>query len=123
MLRNAPLYVYLVACVLSVVAMLLGNHLLLIICKPIVIPALIARYLAIEEKQNIVYVSLIFVIYFSTDALTLFNFEFIRFFNMGLDLFPYLLLLFLVVKETKRIGFYQKAFSFSLLGTISLMFF
>ncbi|MFK7003893.1 hypothetical protein BWK63_09430 [Flavobacterium covae] len=121
MLKNAPLYVYLLACFLSVVAMLLGNEFLLIICKPIIIPALIARYLAIEEKQNIIYVSLIFVIYFCTDALTLFNFEFIKFLNMGLDLCPYLLLLFLVIKETKRIGFYQKAFSFSLLGTIFLM--
>ncbi|MFK7001618.1 hypothetical protein [Flavobacterium oreochromis] len=121
MLKNAPLYVYLLACFLSVIAMLLGNEFLLIISKPVIIPALMARYLAVEEKQNILYVSLIFIIYFFTDALTLFNFEFIRFFNMSLDLFPYLLILFLVVKEAKRIGFNQKAFNFSLIGTLSLM--
>ncbi|OWP82932.1 hypothetical protein BWK59_13240 [Flavobacterium davisii] len=121
MLKNAPLYVYLVACFLSVIAMVLDNEFLLIICRPIIIPALIARYLAVEEKQNILYVSLIFIVYFFTDALTLFNLEFIQFFNMGLDLFPYLLLLFLAIKETKKIGFYKKAFNFSLLGTFFLM--
>ncbi|POR23948.1 hypothetical protein BWK58_09365, partial [Flavobacterium columnare] len=60
MLKNAPLYVYLLACFLSVIAMLLGNEFLLIISKPVIIPALMARYLAVEEKQNILYVSLIF---------------------------------------------------------------
>ena len=126
MLKNTPVLLYVVACFLSVIALIIDSEWLLLLTKPMIIPALLIHYYSSEKVYFSINLLVILLIYFVSDALTLVNIPDLEVYNLILDFIPYILLAKIGLTDAVTIGFKRKNFfiaSFSYVSLMMLMFF
>jgi len=121
MIKNIPVYFYMVASFLAVIAMVIGNEWLMILSKPSIIPALLIYYYSSEKKYTSPVLLTILFIYFASDSLVLLNYPNITLYLMIIDFIPYVLLAKVVLEDACKIGFYKKEAILSSLVFLGLM--
>lgn len=121
MIKNIPVYFYMVASFLAVIAMVIGNEWLMILSKPSIIPALLIYYYSSEKKYTSPVLLTILFIYFASDSLVLLNYPNITLYLMIIDFIPYVLLAKVVLEDAYKIGFYKKEAILSSLVFLGLM--
>lgn len=121
MIKNIPVYFYMVASFLAVIAMVIGNEWMMILSKPSIIPALLIYYYSSDKKYTSPVLLTILFIYFASDSLVLLNYPNITLYLMIIDFIPYVLLAKVVLEDAYKIGFYKKEAILSSLVFLGLM--
>jgi hypothetical protein len=105
MVKNTPIYFYIVASIMSVIAMVIENEWMLLLFKPMIIPALLIYYYGSEKKYFSIVLLVVLFIYFISDAFTLVDLKEMEIYTMVLDFIPYLLLSKVVLEDSIKIGY------------------
>lgn len=121
MLKNTPVLLYVVACFLSVIALIIDSEWLLLLTKPMIIPALVIYYFSCEKSYFSFHLLLVLFIYFVSDALTLIKMPNLEVYNLMIDFIPYLLLARIGLMDSIRIGYQNTNFRISLLVYAALI--
>lgn len=98
-IKNAPVYFYIIASILAIIAMICDSEWLMLLTKPSIIPALFIYYVTVNDFKIDSSLIAILFIYFISDVITLLEIEEATLYVMTLDFIPYLLLLRVVVED------------------------
>ena len=120
--KNAPVYLFIIASFLALIATIIDNEWLMILSKPMIIPSLFIYYSISEKKETSIELLAVLLIYFISDAVTLIHIEDATFYVMLLDYIPYVLLLKVVIQDAVKSGFCKNKFGLGigLFGTLML---
>jgi hypothetical protein len=121
MIKNTPIYFYIVASIMSVLAMVIENEWLLLLFKPMIIPALLIYYYGSEKKYFSIVLMGVLFIYFISDAFTLVDLKEMEVYTMVLDFIPYLLLAKVVLEDSIKIGYNKTSLMLAGAGYLFLM--
>ncbi|WP_136666858.1 lysoplasmalogenase family protein [Flavobacterium sp. H122] len=121
MIKNTPIYFYIAASIMSVLAMVIENEWLLLLFKPMIIPALLIYYYGSEKKYLSIVLLGVLLIYFISDAFTLVDLNGMEVYTMVLDFIPYLLLVKVVLEDSLKIGYDKASLVMSGIGYVGLM--
>ncbi|MCL9805606.1 hypothetical protein NAT51_08735 [Flavobacterium amniphilum] len=113
--KNAPVYLFIVASFLALIATIIDNEWLMILSKPMIIPSLFTYYSISDKKETSFELLAILLIYFISDAITLIHMEDSTLYMMVLDYIPYILLLKVVIQDAVRSGFCKNKFSLGII--------
>ncbi len=116
--KGISFYIYLIASLLGVLAVVLDNEILMILTKPTIIPAIVFYYFSKNKKPVSLYLLTILLIYFVSDAITLLEFNNSMLYIIILDFIPYLLLLKFVVEDSVEVRITKMGY---LMGNISFL--
>lgn len=119
--KNASIYLFIIASFLALVASIIDNEWLMILSKPIVIPALLIYYFVSEKKSTSLELVFILLIYFISDAITLVKLESATNYIMILDFIPYVLLIKVVFQDAIKNGFCKINFALGIFYFVVLM--
>lgn len=119
--KNAPIYLFIIAGFLALIATIIDSEWLMILSKPMIIPSLFIYYFVSEKKSISFELLAVLLIYFVSDAITLIHIEEADLYVMMLDYIPYVLLLKVVVQDAVRFGFCRKNFGFGIITFAILM--
>ncbi|GAA4768206.1 MULTISPECIES: hypothetical protein [Flavobacterium] len=97
--KNISIYLYVVASILAVIAMIFDNEWLMLFVKPSIIPALFIHYITLNKSKISKDLLAILSIYFISDVITLLEIEEAILYIMALDFLPYILLLKVVTED------------------------
>lgn len=121
MLKNTPALLYVIASILSVIALIMDNEWMLLLTKPMIIPALIIYYYSSEKIYFSVNLLFILLVYFISDAMTLVNMPNLDVYNLILDFIPYILLTRIGIGDSIRIGYQKRNFYITMFCYVALM--
>jgi hypothetical protein len=120
--EKAALILYFIACFCAILALVVGNDLLMLLTKPTVIPAIYFYYLSIKKKKvNLLFASVLFLNFIS-DTIALLNFADPTILTMFFDLASYLILIKFAVEDLKKMKFEKIPFLVSLVFFIFLLY-
>lgn len=119
--KNASIYLFIIASFLALVASIIDNEWLMILSKPIIIPALLIYYFVSEKKSTSLELLFILLIYFISDAITLVKLESATNYIMILDFIPYVLLIKVVFQDAIKNGFCKINFALGVFYFVVLM--
>ncbi|MFC4816956.1 hypothetical protein [Flavobacterium sp. GCM10023249] len=119
--RIVSIYLFVIAGFLVLLASIINNEWLLILSKPMIIPALLAYYFFSEKKVLSLELVFVLLVYFVSDAIALVKLEGITSYLVVLDYIPYIMLIKVVTEDAFKIGFCKVNFSLSIFYFIILM--
>ncbi|HKX86659.1 MAG TPA: hypothetical protein VJL37_08295 [Flavobacterium sp.] len=119
--KNVSIYLFVIASFLALVASIIDNEWLMILSKPIIIPALLIYYFVSEKKSTSLELLFILLIYFISDAITLIKLESVTNYIMILDFIPYVLLIKVVFQDAIKNGFCKINFALGVFYFVILM--
>ena len=120
--KNIPIYFYIVASILAVIAIIFDNEWLMLFTKPSIIPALFIHYITLNKSKISKDLLAILSIYFISDVITLLEIDEATLYIMALDFLPYILLLKVVIEDVFELRLNKLILGITL-GTFSgLMF-
>lgn len=119
--KNASIYLFIIASFLALVASVIDNEWLMILSKPIIIPALLIYYFVSEKKSTSLELLFILLVYFISDAITLVKLESAINYIMILDFVPYVLLIKVVFQDAIKNGFCKINFALGVFYFVVLM--
>lgn len=120
--KNIPIYLYIVASILAVIAIIFNNEWLMLFTKPSIIPALFIHYITLNKSRVSKDLLAILLIYFISDVITLLEIEEATLYEMILDFLPYILLLKVVIEDVFELKFKKLNFTIVLGAFSGLMF-
>ena len=106
---------------MALVASIIDSEWLMILSKPIIIPALLIYYFVSEKKATSLELLFILLIYFISDAITLVKLESAINYIMILDFIPYVLLIKVVFQDAIKNGFCKINFALGVFYFVVLM--
>ncbi len=106
-IKNTPVYFYIIASILAVIAMICDSEWLMLLTKPSIIPALFIYYITVNDFKIDTSLIIILLIYFISDVIALLAIEEATLYVMALDFIPYLLLLRVVIEDVFELRLYK----------------
>ncbi len=128
-IKNTPVYFYIIASILAVIAMICDSEWLMLLTKPSIIPALFIYYITVNDFKIDTSLIIILLIYFISDVIALLAIEEATLYVMALDFIPYLLLLRVVIEDVFELRLYKirkvniAAVIFTFLSLMAAMYF
>lgn len=120
-IKNIPIYLYIIASILAVIAIIYDNEWLMLLAKPSIIPALFIYYITTNDFKTDKNLIAILAIYFVSDTITLLEIEEVTLYIMLLDFIPYILLLKVVIEDVFELKFNKLNFSVVAITFLGLM--
>lgn len=120
--KKAALVLYLIAVFVAIIATIMGNDVLLLISKPVVIPAIFFYYLSIKKQKISWLFALVLLLNFIGDSMVLLEFENQTELIMIPYLLSYIILLKFAIEDVRIMKFNSMALCLSLFVFSFLMY-
>lgn len=120
--KKAALVLYLIAVFVAIIATIMGNDVLLLISKPVVIPAIFFYYLSIKKQIISWLFALVLLLNFIGDSMVLLEFENQTELIMIPYLLSYIILLKFAIEDVRIMKFNSMALCLSLFVFCFLMY-
>ena len=121
MSNNFPIYFYISASIMAVMAMIIDSEFMMLLFKPMIIPTLLIYYYSSDKKYLSPVLLIILFLYFISDALSLIKIKNINDYILIIDFLPYVMLVKVVLEDSFKVGLKKNELAISFFCFMALM--